>query len=340
MFTKKSITWFVSNLVDNSYQELYEAELASTRMRAGVCARAFQTHGYQLAPICCEGSQIIPEVAFIAKFVIDSYSNQYLHDGGVRWGVWVNRLRELHAAGSQIIVDYTDNHLANTNQVGDFYRLLFAEKLVSKVVVPSKKMGENFSQFSSLPFCVIPEPIEVDFFPVKNHVAQVRTIMWFGHNSNIKFLYDFLLNQYSFTQPINLIILTNHLNVDQLKGVLKNLGSKVRCQVFKWSLGVMQKIAAQVDLVIIPGSQADPLKNGVSPGRLHTALALGLPVAATMLDSYAEYADFFCDLDSKDVNLFFSDPSIQWCKVSKAQDYLRKDFLPEVIGKLWLECAK
>ena len=35
--TEKSIAWLISNLRTNEFAELFNTELASTRMRAGVC---------------------------------------------------------------------------------------------------------------------------------------------------------------------------------------------------------------------------------------------------------------------------------------------------------------
>lgn len=336
MLTNKSIAWFVSNLVDNSYQELYSAELASTRMRAGVCARAFEAHGYQLLPICCEGTQLIPEFTFVGKFVLDSYTNRYLHDAGTRWQIWLDRLRFLVASGSKIILDYTDHHLANTNRVGDFYRCLFREGLVHQVVVPSKKMKDNFLSSVVLPCSVIPEPIEIEIQLVKQDLQSTRTALWFGHNSNLKFLYEFLLTRYAYPDPLTIVIMTNHIDPDQLKSVLQKTQGKVTCRVFKWSLAAMQKIASQVDFVMIPGNKLDPLKNGVSPGRLHTALGLGLPVTATMLDSYAEYSEYFQDIDAADLNHFIQNPAIFWPKVASAQEMLRENYTITAIENLWV----
>ena len=42
---EKSIGWLISNLRTNEFAELFNTELASTRMRAGVCISGCKNNG-------------------------------------------------------------------------------------------------------------------------------------------------------------------------------------------------------------------------------------------------------------------------------------------------------
>jgi DNA helicase-2/ATP-dependent DNA helicase PcrA len=74
------------------------------------------------------------------------------------------------------------------------------------------------------------------------------------------------------------------------------------------------------DLIIIPSDPNDPKKAGVSSNRLITALALGLPTAACVMESYKEYDQYFTDIDSEKFIELIDNPDKFHNQVLEAQD--------------------
>ena len=78
--SEKSIAWLISNLRTNNFSELFETELASTRMRAGICISGCQKNGLFVLPPNYRDPEHNPSVVFMAKFVPDSNTGQFLDD--------------------------------------------------------------------------------------------------------------------------------------------------------------------------------------------------------------------------------------------------------------------
>ena len=62
---------------------------------------------------------------------------------------------------------------------------------------------------------VIPEPVEIDFIKPGNRPKKELTALWFGHNSNLAYLFEFMANRMHLAPPKNLIIFEGlHRNID------------------------------------------------------------------------------------------------------------------------------
>ena len=92
MYADKPIAWLISNLRTNEFAELFNTELASTRMRAGVCISGCEKEGFTVLPPNYRDPSHDPDVVFMAKFVPDSNTGQYLDDSGVRRGLWLRKI--------------------------------------------------------------------------------------------------------------------------------------------------------------------------------------------------------------------------------------------------------
>ena len=92
---EKSIAWLISNLRTNDFAELFNTELASTRMRAGVCISGCRSNGINVLPPNYRNSKHNPDVVFMAKFVPDSNTGQFLDDSGTRRGFWLEKIEKL-----------------------------------------------------------------------------------------------------------------------------------------------------------------------------------------------------------------------------------------------------
>jgi hypothetical protein len=97
----------------------------------------------------------------------------------------------------------------------------------------------------------------------------------------------------------------------------------------------MVDVSSDADLCVIPSDSSDPRKAGASSNRLLSALALGLPTAATPIPSYAEFSDYFVDIKSDPFSL--SEPELSGlCALIKlAQANILEQYSREAVGRQW-----
>jgi hypothetical protein len=188
-----SIAWLVSNVVSNDHQELFDTELASSRLRAGVCIKGCLEEGFNVLPLNFREPSHRPELVYMAKYVPDSNTGKYLDDSGTRWQIWLDKVAALKGWGAKLVVDYTDNHFQNPNIVGDFYRTI--QPSIDALVVPSTKMLGHLKGSWDGPVQIIPEPVEVSFMAPNASAekkSQPLTALWFGHVTNLEYLFRFM----------------------------------------------------------------------------------------------------------------------------------------------------
>jgi len=328
-----SATWLVSNLVTNQIDEVLNTELASSRMRAGVALRALQQAGVELLPLNLKDTEHTPDVVFVGKFVPNSGSGKFYQDGGVRHAQWTHTLQRVKAAGGRVVVDYTDHHLVSQDARGEFYRGILP--LVDSMVVPSDKMQRNLASVWPGPSVIIPEPIEVPITPPRTP-PSTPTALWFGHNSNLPYLFDFIATRAAKLPRFDYLVLTNGLDTNALKRAAQTGHPQAQYRVAKWSVPAMLQAARQASFAIIPSDTLDPRKNGVSNGRLLTALAMGLPVAAERLESYLTFEAFFTDIRSEGLAELVQKPKTHHGVVLKAQSTVLAAFQAEPICRQWV----
>ena len=140
--------------------------------------------------------------------------------------------------------------------------------------------------------------------------------------------------------PKNLIILTNNMPKEAVREGAKRAPKNMNISLAPWSQDNMRKAAKVSHYCVIPSSRIDPRKNGVSPGRLLTSFALGLPVIAEGLDSYLPFSKFFAIVGSEDAKILAENPASYHEKVLKAQDIVREKYTVEAIEKEWASVVK
>jgi hypothetical protein len=307
-------------------------------MRAGVCISGCQKADISVYPLNFREPDHNPDLVFMAKYVPDSNTGQYLDDSGKRWAFWLDKIKLLSKRKGKLILDYTDNHFVNSGIVGDFYRKI--KPKVHALVLPSERMKKNIADTWKGKTYIIPEPVEVDFIKPGNRQLQESTALWFGHVTNLGWLLEFVMNGLHQAPPRHLIILVNNHPEAAIKEAAKKAPKGMKITLAKWSVKAMIQAAKISHYVLIPSNKDDPRKSGVSPGRLLTSLALGLPVIASPLDSYMPFNEFFSIIGTNEGVETMKNPLGQDNKIIKAQELIKQKYTVEAIESEWVDVVR
>ncbi len=327
MIASPEIYWLVNIRASAEGVELAvsRSNLASVRLRAGavVAARSNLRIGFG------EHASLSPKVLVVGKIGAN--------DVEARSVKWLEMIDQVNRSGGTVVCDYTDHHLGFDSLMSDFYRRAFSKSHL--IVVPSRAMHDLVSPLCNLPILIIPDAVEVEVAPPSRlRGDSSRSLVWFGHGSNLGYLLDWL-SEFEFAATPNDLILRILVDPHSVDGLRKSRivsKSPIRVLVGTWSVGAMAEAARVSDLCVIPSDPTDPRKRGVSSNRLLTALALGLPVGADKIASYQDFREYFTDLRSEAFNDLLRCPSLGHPAVLAAQRELLPSFSMSAVGNQWL----
>ena len=249
---------------------------------------------------------------------------------------WLNIIENFRENGKKIFFDYTDHHLDKETLAGQFYRASLSPN--DQIITSSEKLKNHFSpDYKNI--TIIEDPIEIDIQKVKKR--RESSFLFFGHHTNLKYLFN-LINNWNSKIQSNLIIQTSDIGIGEIRNQSQHISKppNLNIQFQLWSVENMLKVSHNVSGVIIPGDKSDEIKNGVSHNRLITAFALGLPVAATRYESYLEFDNQFVDIDNQtEFENFLQNPSLYSSRTEMAQKKV-KNYTQEMIAKKWLNLIR
>jgi glycosyltransferase involved in cell wall biosynthesis len=310
-----------------SFDELRNNELASIRLRAApaIAGLLNKGHAVTFGSYCADSSDL--DIAIFGKLG----SPENVPQREILWG---NEIRFLKNIGTKIIMDYSDHHLGIVSNQTNFYKKNI--NLADFVTVPSKKMAELVEPFSKAIIQHIPDAIEFDTLPPRKLNQTPKKILWFGAKSNLKYLFTFI-EKFKFDDPITIDVLTDAKGIAIFKSTSLQSKSKIHINLNLWSFHKMVEAALISDMCIIPSDPLDIRKNGVGSNRLITALALGLPVAASNVNSYTEFSKYFVDINSSNLNSLIKNPNLFHESVLSAQETIVNQFSFSNIERIWCE---
>lgn len=307
-------------------EDLETSNLASVRLRTTVGIRAALALGYK-STLSDGNSTGSARQVVVGKI-------DYVSDT-TRPARWLRRLHALKQQRAHVIVDYTDHHLSAQTPAANFYRE--ALPLADTILTSSRKLCEHVFAHTGREAVMIDDPIELPIRQPQAREQPPRTLLWFGHASNLPYLVEYLLDRYRSRMERRLIIMTNlhplpeaytkALNAPHLEGL--------EIHVIPWKLEDMQAAASLADLCIIPAGVRDPRKSGASANRLITALALGLPVAADLLDSYLPFGAYFSDLGTVDIDALLDQPEAAFPAIRDAQALIAREHTIDAAKQRW-----
>jgi hypothetical protein len=318
------VHWLIPGIY-RSVEDLSKSNLASIRMRAGLVASNAKNIKIQFSA----GDQVNP----IADIVVVGKIGGGSQNG--RANLWINQISDANKKSKVIILDYTDHRLdLSASPMGIFYNNVLP--FIDKSVVSSSRIAHLLAKFFSQEITVIEDPIEIKITPPKYIVPNGEvTLLWFGHATNISYLVNYLQNNFLCDEKFKLIVLSNLPGLEILAFHQQRLRSTIKIEIAEWSLQNMINASKICHGCIIPSDSNDLKKAGVSSNRLITAFALGLPVSADVLDSYAPFSDYFHDIRKTPLSVFFNQLSTYENKVEFAQQTIVPMFSQEELFNKW-----
>lgn len=317
----KHIHWLL-DIEDGSYESVVKATMASQRLRAGCMMQNAGAHNAIVT-----AGKAVPENAshlIIGKMGTDSVRENQSH--------WLNTISSFQCKKGRTVLDFTDNHLDLKTELTDFYMQTL--NIVDQVVCSSDHLSQALRKHFHGHIYTIPDPIEVNLTPPKTSPSWPRTILWFGHSSNLTYLLNFLPFLHA-SAPIRLLILSDLESLHTLQNSKFQKPDNLLMEFREWTIDSLVDAAAESDCCIIPSDPQDPRKSGASSNRLLTALALGLPTVASGLASYLPFAQYFNSIESDQSINVIIDPCAYSQQVLRAQEAFISQYSVSSIGTQW-----
>jgi hypothetical protein len=317
------VQWLLPYAVP-TLEDLGRVSLASVRLRAHVAINGAAGQGADDIRFSAgDSAEDDVDVLVVGKFVPDP--------GQARAERWLGAIAEVKRCGGVVIVDYTDDHLSLHTPHPEFYRAAFKD--ADMAVAPSHAMRANLEAHWAGRIAVVEDAIEVAVVAPKRSAGKPPRALWFGHETNLSYLLQFI-QSWDLSTPLVLKVLSG----PRAQPLLEQAGALpegVSVELAEWSVPAMLAAAQEADYCLIPGDPADVRKRGASSNRLITSLALGLPTAADLLDSYREFAAYFTDIRSPEFRTLAAQPTAFATAVEQAQRLVVPRFGQAVIAAQW-----
>ncbi len=253
----------------------------------------------------------------------------------------------------KVIVDYTDNYLANENKKINHLSSDYQERnqnLITKtqeyykriidisdaIITSSEGLKDEVKNiyFTKKIIC-IPDAID-DYGEIRSNIKN--QFLWFGMPISFPFLLDAL-------QKIDLIlnkeIIVNCLTDKDIiveavksKKILVPALKNIKIIISQWSINNVVKYAENSICILIPSDLNDSRKKYASSNRIITAFSLNRPVIATKIPSYIEYQDYLIDIDTNQLEAYLNNYEWPEEKLKNALN-ISKEFLPNKVAHLW-----
>jgi glycosyltransferase involved in cell wall biosynthesis len=253
--------------------------------------------------------------------------------------------RRLRARGARVVFDLCDNHLYNPfdhpkyrkarEHIGEMVAL--ADRVTCSTPTLAMIVAEAFGRGD---VTVVPDAVEA-------HVAEPaqRTgdgpvrLLWYGSHGSPNApsgMTDLLLireqlERLARRRPVLLTVCSNNRSkFDERIAPLK-----LPTRYVDWTLESFGQVLAAADVVLLPAS-INPFTVCKTHNRLTTALHAGVPVVATALESYREFAPF-CTLDDWEGGLWraVDDNAAERRRALSAREVLDRAWSMAAIAPRW-----
>jgi hypothetical protein len=327
---KKNIKWLLDGN-PSSFQQVWNSNLASIRMRAGLTIQ-MQSKNINVGIVKNYDIDTDTHLLGIGKLSLHQ-QDPYKIDN------YLKVIKKHKTNGGKVFLDYTDHHLRESNKSSDLfiaYSYLLNES--DYVITSSQFLKAEIEKIKHIDAKVIEEPIEFKLIKPKLKKNNIPlTGFWFGHASNLEYLYNFLIHRFKPNFNVKIIIMTNiyPLPNDVMEHLEKYKSKNINLIVLQWSLKDMVFAASLSDFCIIPCNVEDARKAGVSSNRLITALSLGLPCFSDSPSSYKEFKEYYSELSTSEIENFISGQENYLIKTKLSQSMIGERFTKIKINRIW-----
>jgi hypothetical protein len=290
------------------------SHLASERLRLSYFAEAAESMGLKVTV-----GPSIPastEIVFLGKLTSAFGSkivNQFLN--------------ELALCEAKVIIDYTDDWLADITATSEIYRQLVSMSDI--VTIPTIGLSKQTRTLQRQYF-VVPDGLDqIEPIAPRLHNNNIKEVLWFGHPTNLESLISYLDGNFGLNKfKMNILSDPKSFNFLSHYKFKPNRGFEII--LFKWSFDNLIKLGNFCDLKILPVN-----KPFASANRLLTAFNLGLPVISSSIECYRPFSEFYAELGTRDATELFKNPS-QWNeKILKVQEKIQLKYNKENIISKW-----
>ena len=199
----------------------------------------------------------------------------------IRQPKWLAQLNRFSQAGGAVIADYTDHHIAIRSKQSSFYRELL--EIAHLLITPSESMKAQLSASLDTLVHVIEDKLEFGGLPPKDPENYSNTVLWFGHESNLIFLSNLVLEWPDSLSDKTVLIVSGKGGDALLKHNLDGKKSnKINLQYLEWTITTLMLAARRADVAVIP-SDGGSYKQYVSVSknrRVQTSNTSFLPTVA------------------------------------------------------------
>lgn len=257
--------------------------------------------------------------------------------------------------GIKAIADIHDDHFRFPERI-DYYRRML--QLVDMVVVNTYGMKEVVAGYTSRPIEVIGDPYEgPSGEPSFSPVAQKRRgflqrflpsgnaprlkLLWFGHQSNLKALYDFMPQLASNAKwpAIQMTVVSGEdCGVEETGEIFNHYhGSRCRMGFVPWSLENTWNALRNCDLCVLPVDTANKAKSVKSANRLIETIRAGRFAIASPLPAYQELSGgaWIGENLPQGIEWALDHPAEVVERIREGQRAIEQHFSPMAIGKQW-----
>lgn len=311
-----------------SPEDLSSNLLASVRLRLAPAASAALDMGFTFT-----AGDVVPKQT--THIVIGKISK---FDFEARKQHWLAQISAARLQGGVIFIDYTDHHILAGSELSPFYRDVIP--MVDVIVVPTPYLEVSLKHDMAImqPIVVIEEPIECDLaLPAMRSAQRQRdATLWFGHDSNLPFLLDYL-QRWPDSAPGQLHIVASKQALEIMRTSCVSAPRPIDITFHEWTATKVEEVSVNASTCIIP-SATSSYKSFASSNRLVTSLALGLPTLASPIPSYTEFSQYYCSLESGLDTDFFKSPEIFYVAIEHFQNLFETRFSQEKIISDWAAC--
>lgn len=313
----------------------FDGRIASARLRAFLPVEALRAEGWDAG--------IVPAGAG-ARDLARSYDcvvfqKPYGPDD-------VRTAEALHARGVKIVVDVYDNLFYNPDglpSVADRGRRIQRMLDVADAVTISvPELARCLT--ATAPTFVVTDPVDVIGLGSARRdpraaVHRPLQVVWFGNSASpgqpfgMYFLEAVLpaLEKVNRSTPLQLTVISNSRELFERH--VAPVGAPTR--YVEWKIDTFGANLASQDICVLPVVR-NPITTYKSSNRLVAALSVGLPVVASEIPSYREFADWILIEDwVSSIRRYALDAALREEHVSGAQAYLSEKYTPRSVAVQW-----